>query len=91
VNSAATQAAQQVPIPISVASLANEVASVFFAIVSGGCGTATNRSNGTGTARPAGLADYAQAVEGSCATDEANGKPLTTSRVFVLADGGLPT
>jgi hypothetical protein len=59
---------------------------------SGGCGTATNRSNGTGTGTgTAGVADYAQAVERSGATDEANRKSPRTSCVFVLADGGSPT
>jgi hypothetical protein len=57
------------------------------AIVPGGCGTATNRSNAIGTGHAAGIADYAQAAEGSCATGDANGKPLKTSCVFVLTDG----
>lgn len=57
------------------------------AIVAGGCGTAMNRSHLTGTTHATGTADYAQAVEGGCATGEANGKPLKTSCVFVLADG----
>ncbi len=33
------------------------------------------------------LTGYGQVAEGSCATGEANGKPLKTSCVFVLADG----
>ena len=57
------------------------------AIVAGGCGTATDRANATGTGRATSVADYAQLTEGSCATGEANGKPLKTSCVFVLADG----
>jgi len=57
------------------------------AIVAGGCGTDTNRSNTSVTGHATGTADYAQAAEGSCATGEANGKPLKTSCVFVLADG----
>lgn len=57
------------------------------AIVAGGCGTATDHSNGTRTARATSIADYAQVAEGSCATGEANGKPVKTSCVFTLADG----
>lgn len=34
-----------------------------------------------------GVAGYAQAVEASCSTGEANGRPQKTSCVFVLADG----
>jgi len=57
------------------------------AIVAGGCGTATNRSNATGTASARSIVSYAQVAEGGCATGEANGKPLKTSCVFTLADG----
>ena len=57
------------------------------AIVAGGCGTATNRSNATGTASARSIASYAQVAEGGCATGQANGKPLKTSCVFTLADG----
>lgn len=34
-----------------------------------------------------GVSDYAQSVEASCSTGEANGKPVKTLCVFVLADG----
>jgi hypothetical protein len=57
------------------------------AIAAGGCGTTANRSNATRTGPAAGIADYAQAAEASCTTGEANGKPLKTSCMFVLADG----
>lgn len=57
------------------------------AIVAGGCGSAANRTTATGAGRATGIADYAQVAEGSCATGEANGKPMKTSCVFVLADG----
>src|SRR5437588_6623989 len=57
------------------------------AIVAGGCGTATNRSTATRTGEASGIADDAQVAEGSCATGEANGKPLKTSCTFVLTDG----
>jgi hypothetical protein len=62
-------------------------AAAVVAIVVGSCGTATNRSNATGTGRATSITDYAQVTVGSCATGEANGKPLKTSCVFVLADG----
>lgn len=54
------------------------------AVVVGGCGTGINRPN---TAGQIGITNYAQAAEASCATGEANGKPLKASCVFVLADG----
>lgn len=57
------------------------------AILAGGCGTATDGSNPTETGRAAGIANYAQVTEGSCATGEAHGKPFKTRCVFVLADG----
>jgi hypothetical protein len=57
------------------------------AIIAGACGTATNHSNPIGTAQATAVADYAHAAEASCTTGEANGKPLTASCVFVLADG----
>ena len=57
------------------------------AIVVGGCGSAAHRPNAVGTARAPRIVDYGQVAEGSCATGEANGEPLKTSCVFVLADG----
>ncbi len=54
------------------------------ALVVAGCGTATNRSNETGTAQ---ATSYAQAVNTSCNTLGTNGKLEKTSCVFVLADG----
>ncbi len=55
-------------------------------VLAGGCGTAPVRSSAV-AGRPSASADYAQATEASCATGEANGKPLRTSCTFVLADG----
>jgi hypothetical protein len=52
-----------------------------------GCGTDTKRPNPTVARHAAGFAEYAQAAEASCATGEANGKPLKASCVFVLTDG----
>lgn len=57
------------------------------AIVAGGCGAAANRSNATEATSARSIVSYAQVAEGSCATGEANGKPLRTSCVFTLADG----
>ena len=57
------------------------------AILAGACGTAANLSNPIGTGHATAVADYAQAAEASCTTGEANGRPLTSSCVFVLADG----
>lgn len=57
------------------------------AVAASGCGTAANRSDATATRQATGIADYAQSAEGSCATGEANGKPLKASCVFTLADG----
>jgi hypothetical protein len=51
------------------------------------CGTDTKRPNPTVARHAAGFAEYAQAAEASCATGEANGKPLKASCVFVLTDG----
>lgn len=52
-----------------------------------GYGTDTKRPNPTVARHAAGFAEYAQAAEASCATGEANGKPLKASCVFVLTDG----
>lgn len=57
------------------------------AVAATGCGTAASRSDPTGTGRATNIASYAQVAEASCTTGEANGKPLKTSCVFVLADG----
>jgi hypothetical protein len=54
------------------------------ALVVAGCGTATNRSNLTGSGR---ATAYAQAVNASCTTAEIKRKPAKASCVFVLADG----
>lgn len=54
------------------------------ALVVAGCGTATNRSNESGTGQ---ATSYAQAVNASCNTAGTNGKLERTSCVFVLADG----
>lgn len=53
-------------------------------LVVAGCGTATNRSNVTGTGR---ATSYAQAVNASCNADGTNGKLVNTACVFVLANG----
>lgn len=58
-----------------------------FAILAGGCGAATNHSNPSGNEQATAVADYGQAAEASCTTGEAEGKPLTASCVFVLANG----
>jgi hypothetical protein len=49
-----------------------------------GCGTATSRSNMTGTAQ---ATSYAQAVNASCNAAGTGDEVVTTSCVFVLADG----
>lgn len=68
-------------------SLSRWVLAGVMAILAGGCGTAANRSNATGAAPASGIDSYAHVAQGSCATGEANGKPLKTSCVFTLADG----
>jgi hypothetical protein len=57
------------------------------ALVAGGCGTATNRPNASGTASARSVVSYGQVAEGGCVTGEANGRPLKTSCVFTVADG----
>jgi hypothetical protein len=52
-----------------------------------GCGADTKRPNPSVARNATSSAEYAQAAEASCATGEANGKPLKASCVFVLADG----
>ena len=54
------------------------------ALVVAGCGTATNRSNESGTGQ---ATSYAQAVNASCNSSGTDGKLERTSCVFVLADG----
>jgi hypothetical protein len=56
-------------------------------IVASGCGTAVSRSIAIGAGQASRAAGYAQAVNGSCTTGEAIGKPLKAWCVFVLADG----
>jgi hypothetical protein len=57
------------------------------AVVVAGCGSTASRSTETATERVAGVTDYAQVTEASCATGEANGKPSRASCVYVVADG----